>query len=127
VVRPHRGVDIAAPAGTPILATAAGTVRFAGEGPRGYGLMVDVDHGFGIVSRFAHASRLLVRAGQHVEAGHRIALVGATGLATGPHLHYEVLVHGQRVDPASILPAGALAAAPFGSGRPVASIATSGD
>jgi murein DD-endopeptidase MepM/ murein hydrolase activator NlpD len=106
VVRPHRGLDIAAPEGTPIRATAAGTVRFAGEGPRTYGLMVEIDHGYGLVTRFAHASRLHARAGDQVQAGQVIARVGSTGLVTGPHLHYEVLLDGRQLDPVLFLPPG---------------------
>ena len=80
--------------------------RGAGRGHRdragwesGYGNTVTIDHGFGIVTKFAHASKLLVRTGQRVQRGQRIALVGNTGLATGPHLHYEVHVNGRPVDP----------------------------
>ena len=96
--RPHEGIDVVAPAGTPIEAPAAGTVISAGWST-GYGNTVTIDHGFGLVTRYAHASRLLVRPGQRVRRGERIALVGNTGLATGPHLHYEVHVNGKPVDP----------------------------
>jgi murein DD-endopeptidase MepM/ murein hydrolase activator NlpD len=96
--RPHEGIDVVAPAGTPIEAPAAGTVTSAGWST-GYGNTVTIDHGFGLVTRYAHASRLLVRPGQRVRRGERIALVGNTGLATGPHLHYEVHVNGKPVDP----------------------------
>jgi hypothetical protein len=96
--RPHEGIDIAAPRGTPILASAKGRVRFVGR--RGdYGLMVEIDHGYGVVTRYAHASSTTVRTGQQVERGEKIGTVGSTGLATGPHLHYEVLQHGRPVDP----------------------------
>lgn len=98
-VRAHRGVDIAAPAGRPILAPAEGVVRFAGDKGGGYGNMVEIDHGHGYLTRFAHASRLVVSRGQRVHRGQLIALVGATGRTSGPHLHYEVEVHGRRVDP----------------------------
>jgi murein DD-endopeptidase MepM/ murein hydrolase activator NlpD len=102
--RPHPGVDITAPRGTPIEAPANGTVAFAGwEG--GYGNVVRIDHGYGIVTRFAHASRLLVRAGARVKRGQPIALVGNTGLSTAPHLHYEIHVRGRAVNPLNyILP-----------------------
>ena len=96
--RPHEGVDITAPAGTPIEAPATGTVTFAGW-ETGYGNMVVIDHGFGIVTRFAHASRLLATRGSKVTRGERIALVGNTGLSTSPHLHYEVHVNGRPVNP----------------------------
>ncbi len=98
VARPHEGIDVSAPMGTPIEAPAAGVVRSSKWEP-GYGNTVEIDHGYGIVTRFAHASRILVRAGQRVARGQRIALVGNSGLATGPHLHYEVHVNGRAVDP----------------------------
>jgi murein DD-endopeptidase MepM/ murein hydrolase activator NlpD len=96
--RPHEGIDVATPMGSPIEAPAGGTVIAAGW-ENGYGNVVEINHGFGIVTRFAHASKLLVHVGQHVVRGDRVALVGATGLATGPHLHYEVHVNGKPVDP----------------------------
>jgi murein DD-endopeptidase MepM/ murein hydrolase activator NlpD len=96
--RAHEGIDLVAPAGSPIDAPAAGRVVFAGW-EAGYGNLIAIDHGFGIVTRFAHASRLLVSVGQPVKRGDRIALVGNTGLSTGPHLHYEVHVNGRPVDP----------------------------
>ncbi len=96
--RPHEGVDITAPAGTPIDAPANGTVTAAGW-EVGYGNVVVIDHGYGIVTKFAHASRVLVSVGAKVARGQRIALVGNTGLSTGPHLHYEVHVNGRPVDP----------------------------
>jgi murein DD-endopeptidase MepM/ murein hydrolase activator NlpD len=98
LARPHEGIDVTAPMGSPIEAPAAGVVIDAGW-ERGYGNTVTIDHGYGIVTKFAHASKLLVRKGQHVKRGERIALVGNTGLATGPHLHYEVHVNGRPVDP----------------------------
>ena len=96
--RPHEGIDVVAPQGTPIEAPAAGTVVSAGWST-GYGNTVTLDHGFGLMTRYAHASRLLVRPGQRVARGERIALVGNTGLATSSHLHYEVHVNGKPVDP----------------------------
>lgn len=98
VARAHEGLDVSAPMGTPIEAPANGTVIQSGW-EAGYGNVVTIDHGFGIVTKFAHASRLLVRVGQKVERGDRIAQVGNTGLSTGPHLHYEVHVNGRPVDP----------------------------
>jgi murein DD-endopeptidase MepM/ murein hydrolase activator NlpD len=96
--RPHVGVDIVAPVGTPIVAAAKGRVVFVGD--RGeYGRTVEIDHGYGYVTRYAHASRILVRQGQPVERGDMVALVGSTGLAMGPHVHYEVIVHGRHVNP----------------------------
>lgn len=96
--RPHEGVDITAPIGTPILAAAKGRVRFAGQ-DGGYGLSIEVDHGYGVVTRYAHASKILVARGRAVERGDTIGLVGETGLAVGPHLHYEVLVNGKATNP----------------------------
>lgn len=96
--RPHEGVDITAPMGTPIEAPARGRVTFSGW-ETGYGNMVVIDHGYGIVTKFAHASRLLVSVGTRVERGQRIALVGNSGLSTSPHLHYEVHVNGRPVNP----------------------------
>ncbi|PYP42899.1 MAG: hypothetical protein DMD43_01175 [Gemmatimonadetes bacterium] len=96
--RPHEGIDVSAPMGTPIEAPANGTIIQAGW-EAGYGNTVVIDHGFGIVTKFAHASRLLVRVGARVRRGERIALVGNSGLSTGPHLHYEVHVNGRPVNP----------------------------
>ena len=96
--RAHEGLDVSAPMGTPIEAPANGTVIQA-EWEAGYGNTIVIDHGFGIVTKFAHASRLLVRVGAKVHRGDRIALVGNTGLSTGPHLHYEVHVNGRPVNP----------------------------
>ncbi len=98
VARAHQGLDVTAPRGTPIEAPAKGTVIQAGW-EAGYGNTVTIDHGYGIVTRFAHASRILVRVGTRVQRGERIALVGNSGLSTGPHLHYEVHVNGRPVDP----------------------------
>jgi murein DD-endopeptidase MepM/ murein hydrolase activator NlpD len=104
--RPHEGIDVTAPMGSPIEAPAAGIVTDAGW-ESGYGNTVTIEHGFGIETKFAHASKLLVRTGQRVSRGQRIALVGNSGLATGPHLHYEVHVKGRPVDPLKyVLPDG---------------------
>lgn len=98
ISRPHEGIDVSAPMGSPIEAPANGTVLSAGW-ENGYGNVVEINHGYGIVTKFAHASKLLVSRGQRVTRGERVALVGASGLATGPHLHYEVHVNGRPVDP----------------------------
>jgi murein DD-endopeptidase MepM/ murein hydrolase activator NlpD len=98
IARPHEGIDVTAPMGSPIEAPAAGVVTDAGW-ESGYGNTVTIDHGYGVTTKFAHASKLLVKTGQRVQRGQRIALVGNTGLATGPHLHYEVHVNGRPVDP----------------------------
>ena len=106
LARPHEGIDVSAPMGSPIEAPAAGVVTDAGW-ETGYGNTITIDHGFGIVTKFAHASKLLVHTGQRVSRGQRIALVGNSGLATGPHLHYEVHVNGRPVDPLKyVLPEG---------------------
>ena len=98
ISRAHEGVDITAPRGAPIQAPGSGMVTSAGW-EAGYGQTVTIDHGYGVVTKFAHASKLLVRRGERVKRGDRVALVGNTGLATGPHLHYEVIVNGRPVDP----------------------------
>jgi murein DD-endopeptidase MepM/ murein hydrolase activator NlpD len=108
ISRPHKGIDIAARTGEPILAAARGRVRFAGNKGNGYGNMVEIDHGYGYVTRYAHASRVLVRSGQQVGRGDVIAHVGSTGLSTGPHLHYEVEVDGRQVDPLNFIVADAI-------------------
>lgn len=100
--QPHTGIDISARSGSPIQAAARGTVTFSGQTP-GYGKMVEVDHGYGYKTRYAHASRLLAAVGQEVRRGDVIAEVGQTGLTTGPNLHYEVLVGGEPVNPRSFL------------------------
>ena len=99
----HEGVDIAGDYGTPISATAAGTVTQAGW-VGGYGYLVEVKHADGIVTRYGHNSAVLVYEGQHVDQGSMIALVGSTGNSTGPHCHYEVRIHGEAVDPMYFLP-----------------------
>jgi murein DD-endopeptidase MepM/ murein hydrolase activator NlpD len=96
--RPHEGIDLSAPMGAPIVAPATGRVISVTNEP-GYGNTFQIDHGNGIVTRFAHCSRIVVHVGQQVTRGQLIATVGNTGLATGPHLHYEVHVNGQPVDP----------------------------
>lgn len=104
---PHEGVDIAADRGTPILAAAKGTVTRARWLP-GYGEMVEIDHGYGIHTRYGHASKVLVREGQEVERGDMIAQVGRTGIATAPNLHYEVRVDGEPTDPMDYVISGAV-------------------
>lgn len=99
--RPHEGVDIVAPPGTPILAAARGRVTFAGMNGD-YGWMVEIDHGNGLVTRYAHMlNRPPVTRGQRVERWQKIGEVGASGLATAPHLHYEVLRNGVPMNPIS--------------------------
>jgi murein DD-endopeptidase MepM/ murein hydrolase activator NlpD len=101
----HPGMDFHASVGEPIHATAAGRVTKAGwDG--GYGQMVEIDHGEGLVTRYGHMSEVGVTVGQHVRAGQVIGRVGSTGRSTGPHLHYEVRVNGEAVNPEKFLAAG---------------------
>lgn len=88
--RMHRGIDIAGPTGTPIVAAAKGTVQFAGWNSGGYGYLVEIRHPDGSLTRYAHNSRLLVNRGDGVEQGQAIALMGSTGYSTGPHCHFEI-------------------------------------
>ena len=98
----HTGLDIAAPAGTPIKAAADGKVTFSGYSG-GYGYVVKMSHGNGIETYYGHCSALYVSAGEKVEAGDTIAAVGSTGNSTGNHLHFEVRVNGQEVNPQNYL------------------------
>jgi murein DD-endopeptidase MepM/ murein hydrolase activator NlpD len=98
----HRGMDIAAPRGTPIRAAGEGTVVFAGR-RKGYGNTIVIEHPDGRRTRYAHAERLYAQKGDQVNAGEVIAAVGSTGRSTGPHLHFEVIENGRRVNPLSIL------------------------
>lgn len=103
--RMHRGIDIAGPVGTPIVAAAGGVVDFAGWNSGGYGNLVDIRHPDGSLTRYAHNNRLLVRTGQQVEQGQQIAEMGSTGYSTGPHLHFEIHPAGQgAVNPMAFLP-----------------------
>ena len=95
----HPGVDIANDYGTPIVAAAAGTVTAAGWNSGGYGNMVDIDHGNGIWTRYGHAEAVVVTVGETVQKGQLIAYMGSTGFSTGPHVHYEVHVNGEIVNP----------------------------
>lgn len=100
--RLHSGIDLAARQGTPVYATADGVVREAGrstKGYAGYGIVVLVDHGFGIQTLYAHLSGTKVRVGQKVKRGEQVGMVGSSGLSSGSHLHYEVMLNGKKVDP----------------------------
>ena len=99
----HPGIDIANDMGTAIVATADGVVDYAGWNAGGYGNMVDIDHGNGMMTRYGHASQVVVSTGQYVKRGQLIAYMGSTGFSTGPHCHYEVIINGQRVNPISYL------------------------
>lgn len=100
-LRMHTGVDFAAPTGTPIYATGNGVIVRAARDHSGYGLMVEIDHGFGYRTLYAHLSKISVRVGQRVSRGEVLGLVGSTGLSVGPHLHYEVIRNGRTVNPVS--------------------------
>ncbi len=95
----HGGIDFAAEIGTPIYATADGTVAVVSVKFSGYGKMIEVDHGFGYRTRYAHMHGFNVKVGQQVKRGDLIGYVGNTGLSTAPHLHYEVIINGDKVDP----------------------------
>lgn len=100
VKKMHTGIDFAAEIGTPIYATADGKVsRVDVKISSGYGKMVEIDHGFGYSTRYAHMHDFAVRTGQNIKRGDLIGYVGNTGISTAPHLHYEVLINGEQVDP----------------------------
>jgi murein DD-endopeptidase MepM/ murein hydrolase activator NlpD len=98
----HEGIDFLADAGSSIVAAASGVIVFAGLHPQ-YGYMIDIDHGNDLVTRYAHSSKLLVKEGDIVQRGRRIAEVGSTGRSTGPHLHFEVRYRGAAQNPMKFL------------------------
>jgi murein DD-endopeptidase MepM/ murein hydrolase activator NlpD len=98
----HRGLDFAGPSGAEVVAVAAGVVTYSKE-RFGYGKCVEINHGNGYVTRYAHNQRVLVALGDTVQKGQSIALIGSTGRSTGPHLHFEVLKQGRAVDPMSFV------------------------
>lgn len=100
--RIHYGLDMGAPMGSNIYAADSGTVYYAGY-CGGYGNLVKIDHGNGMQTYYAHCSKLLVSDGQKIKRGQKIALIGSTGNSTGPHLHFEVIINGVRVDPIDFL------------------------
>jgi murein DD-endopeptidase MepM/ murein hydrolase activator NlpD len=102
--KPHEGIDLPAPVGTPVFAAADGRVVYAGGAVRGYGNLIVLKHGGDLLTAYAHNSVLLVSQGQSVRAGDRIALVGQSGHATGPHLHFEVRSGQIPRDPMTYLP-----------------------
>jgi murein DD-endopeptidase MepM/ murein hydrolase activator NlpD len=102
---PHLGVDLAVPAGTPVIAAADGRVALA-EGLRVRGNAVVIDHGLGVYTAYYHLSQIRVQPGQEVRAGDLLGLAGSTGLATGPHLHWELRVFGVPADPLGWVGAG---------------------
>ncbi|WP_265571731.1 M23 family metallopeptidase [Sphingomicrobium nitratireducens] len=95
----HGGLDLAGPIGTPIYATADGVVLRAGWNSGGYGNLVEIDHGRGIVTRYAHMSNIAVKAGDRIARGTQVGKMGSTGRSTGSHLHYEVRIDGKAVNP----------------------------
>jgi murein DD-endopeptidase MepM/ murein hydrolase activator NlpD len=98
----HEGVDIGGSTGNPVVASEAGTVVLA-QWSGGYGRCVEISHGEGIVTKYAHLSTILVRTGQRVARGEVIGRIGSTGNATGPHLHFEVLSNGRAINPMNFL------------------------
>src|SRR3954466_2477299 len=128
IFRPHKGVDVAAAYGSNITAPAAGRGSFVGR-KLGDGLMVELDHGNGVTSRYAHCSAVKVRVGDFVSFGDVIAAVGSSGLSTAAHVHFEVRVHGDAVDPlkylitARVAPRGGTATVDAAS-RPVTTVDT---
>ncbi len=101
----HKGIDMAAPWNARVLSAAPGRVIRAGRNDA-YGLMVEIDHGMGIVTRYAHMKKLLVKRGQKVDFRQPVGIVGNTGRSTGPHLHYEIRIDGEPLDPAGFIAAG---------------------
>lgn len=99
----HEGVDFVVPVGTPVFASAGGIVTYSALNHSGYGKMVEIDHGNGIITRYAHNSKLLVKVGQMVKRGQEISLSGDTGRSTGPHLHFEVRYKGVPQNPVRFL------------------------
>jgi murein DD-endopeptidase MepM/ murein hydrolase activator NlpD len=97
----HWGMDFSAPTGTEIFATGDGTVTKVNKGRRGYGKHVIIDHGYGYQTLYAHMSEIDVRRGQKVKRGDVIGLVGNTGISSAPHLHYEVIKDGKKINPAN--------------------------
>lgn len=102
--RPHLGIDLAAPKGTPILAAQAGTVIYAGREFRGYGKMVLIESGNGWATLYAHFDKILVAEGQKVRQGEVVGAMGRTGRATGVHLHFEIRKDRGPIDPLPLLP-----------------------
>ncbi|MEZ4828258.1 MAG: M23 family metallopeptidase [Bacteroidia bacterium] len=102
--RMHQGVDFRAKEGTPVYAAGSGLVLEAGESSGNYGIMIDIHHDNTYVTRYAHLSKVEVKAGEVVVAGQLIGYSGNTGLTTGPHLHYEVIQDKNKVDPMIYLP-----------------------
>jgi murein DD-endopeptidase MepM/ murein hydrolase activator NlpD len=107
----HEGLDFSAPEGTPIRSASGGVIRTVAQ-HRGFGNMLEIDHGDGLITRYAHAKVILVKEGQLVTRGQLIARVGSTGLSTGPHLHFEVRQDDRPIDPRVFLAGQPMASAP---------------
>lgn len=95
----HTGLDFQAPMNTPVYATADAYVKFTGYSSGGYGNQIDLDHKFGYSTKYAHLSKIVVKKGQTIKRGDLIGYTGSTGLSKGPHLHYEILKDGEKIDP----------------------------
>ena len=102
--RMHKGIDVAGPVGTPIVASAPGVVSYSGYNDGGFGYLVEIDHADGSMTRYAHNSRLLVSSGQQVVQGQQVSEMGSTGFSTGPHLHFEIHSPQGTVNPMAYLP-----------------------
>jgi murein DD-endopeptidase MepM/ murein hydrolase activator NlpD len=107
ISRPHEGIDVSAPMGAPVVAPASGIVITVTK-QNGYGLVLEINHGNGMITKYAHLSRIGVKQGQRVTRGQVIANVGNSGLSTGPHLHYEIHLNGRVVDPLTFVLPGAI-------------------
>ena len=101
----HSGVDLGGPVKSPVYSTAAGKVTYAGWKGR-YGRLIEIDHGFGLKTRFAHLSKILVKKGQEIKFHEKVGLLGSTGRSTGPHLHYEIVFNNKPVNPLKFIRAG---------------------
>lgn len=99
VLRPHHGVDFSVPTGTPIYATGDGVIRWTRTSISGYGKQIEIDHGFGYRTKYAHLDRFAVKKGQAIKRGELIGYSGNSGKSTAPHLHYEVIIEGSKVNP----------------------------
>ena len=102
--RMHKGIDVAGPVGTPIVASAPGVVSYSGYNDGGFGYLVEIDHADGSMTRYAHNSRILVSSGQQVAQGQQVSEMGSTGFSTGPHLHFEIHSPQGTVNPMAYLP-----------------------
>jgi murein DD-endopeptidase MepM/ murein hydrolase activator NlpD len=112
----HAGLDFRGPMGAPIYSAAAGTVKFVGQ-QQGYGNVVEIDHGNGLMTRYAHMSGFRAQPGQRVAAGQVVGLIGNTGRSTGPHLHFEVRINDRPVNPRPFLEAAPNVLQETGSGN----------